>query len=379
MDLGTNPTAAPAGTITIEKSYQPTLSVQSLTTTTNNSNWIRLNFANQHFRKTGDWVVITGVTNEARYNGSFSVVNVDTAGLWMEVNVGFAVSASGQGNMWLDRRPNGFVGISVAGTGSQSHAPDTAYYSLLTTVSPHYRKPGDWVMVENVLVGGSAANVYNNYLLVTAVIDRFQFEVRLPSNTSNPGAATVVSNTGFITGFQAISANGGLGGGVFSNRIANCYRSGTYQDTWMERDAIVRRNYFYNVYQGLTMLFNAFGDNTNPVLPQRPITYAQNIDPVVDPAFAAGTIVSSTSTTITAELAAKVNPGFDAGIAMQIIQSGTYYNVLVIGVRWNIADPLNPKFQFDFEPPPESHRQERSQRISFFNTAESSLKITCWN
>jgi hypothetical protein len=92
------------------------------------------------------------------------------------------------------------------------------------------------------------------------------------------------------------------------NRITNCYVGGTYQDTWTSDESTVRRNYYYNVWNGP---FQNFGGNDKGLVPleNRTATWA----------YSAGIL----TLTIPSFFGTFPNPNIPVGSAIEIVNSST--------------------------------------------------------
>lgn len=210
----------------------------------------------KHNRQSGDWVVITGVTPDA---GPFPDVFIGTFAVNSRVddyNFDYLTetdpSADPSGDAWLDRRPNGFV--SVSGVRPFSSPVNSAEIACRDN---HYRRVGDWIALDGIVTSGTN-NSFNNYVQVAAVQSKTVLICTLPGNLNvgpldPPTRIPQGGDAGFGSNFQAVSNNGGYGGGSFSNRIVGANR-GFYHDTWQEEQFIARRNYLYDNYVGLLMV-----------------------------------------------------------------------------------------------------------------------------
>lgn len=300
-----------------------------------------------HKRAVNDWVCISGVANDDHYNGTFRVTDVDLVnGLWFKFDLGGAPdNGTASGDMWVDRRPNSYVFIQNVTT------DPTTLIATLTTYGPHYLKPGDWVPISGVAVGSPATtnNAYNNYVQVltpplTETNTRRTLYVQLYS-ALNIGAASNLGGAAlFSGGFQAMTGNGGYGGGLLSNRVANCVRGGTYHDFWWENQFLGRRNYLYNVFAGPLMVFGPGS------------TYA-NGDPHVSTAFRWGTVTAVVGSVVTVALDSPgADPGYVQGLAIRasVGQNNTpapaapYFDAELLSVGFNSS---TNKYEMTFNQP----------------------------
>lgn len=296
--------------------------------------------AEKHLRLEGELVTITGAQNSG-YNGTFKLRIGGTLTDYtfeVELEAGNTPPTPDSGELWLDRRPNAKLQIQSL---TEAASESGVFYSTITTKSPHFRKAGEWVSVFGVLAGlggGVVENLYNNYLQIHEVVDRFKLKVKLPGDTPNkesphPGSL----DTGIFTNFQAISANGGIGGGMFGNIVANCNRAGTYHDTWFEDEFIGRRNYLHNVYAGPLTVFSPdsrYGEGD-----------------YCDYRYRNAKVTAISGTLVTAALdTEKADPACRRGLSMRfILQSdlGKYVDAELLSVGFNAAN----KYEFTFVQP----------------------------
>ena len=260
----------------------------------------------RHHRAAGDWIVINGA-DQPEYNGTFAVLGSGLTDTQFQFTIS-GTPASPAGDIWLDRRPNGLVRISAISV------IDTANrVAQVTTQGPHFRRPGDWIMIDGIRHASAGGNnSYNNYVEVKEVVNRTVFKVELPGlkNVESQGIINLVYIPCFQTNYQATYVNGGFGGGVHRNRIASANR-GCYHDFYWHRDLIVRKNYFHNVNHGV--VFAATW------------TYAGS-DPPPTPAFREATVQSVTAGSVVFIFdKPTADPGFVPGVVVHIADrsSGT--------------------------------------------------------
>jgi len=283
------------------KSAQPTMRASNLGPST--GTLARVTTASRHNRRVGNWVGITGASNDL-YNGTFQVTAVDASGLWFDCDLLVAPPPAPTGDIWIDRRPNGFVRIVAL---SDPVLTNGAYYSNVTTFAPHYRRPGDWISMTGIWCGSplSEINAFNNYVEITAVTSRLGFTVKLPSNlnTALPRSYTT-EDAGFSTVYQAAYYNGGFGGGTLRNRIVSPHR-GDYHDFYWERQCIFKKNYLYNTHLGVFMTFDNGG------------TYVEKGDPAPSSNYVNGTAAVANGIATVTISAAGYDYNFTAGIALR--------------------------------------------------------------
>jgi hypothetical protein len=173
----------PSGAMTVFSSPLQTMLLTDLRQ--DSGSIVKATTAAPHKRLVGDVVCISGVTNDDKYNGTFTVTAVDTtSGLWFKYDLGTIPSKTpAVGDIWVDRRPNRFVRITAISLDTGTRI------ATLTTDGPHYRIPGDWFQILDVKTTSSPDakkinNSFNNYLEVTGVTSRTVLQVRLPGVTT---------------------------------------------------------------------------------------------------------------------------------------------------------------------------------------------------
>jgi hypothetical protein len=213
-----------------------------------------------HNRVANDWVTIAGarvngsLTNN--FNGSYKITEKvsDTVFKYtMTDYTGLGVPATAPtGEMWVGRVPSHFVGINpdTDGQGNSKGVKVTPSGNLfivrITTVTPHFRVPGNNVVVGYVNVT-SGANGFNGAFTISAIVDPVTLEYVVATNPGTPAASQFFAIIGVA--IHGPSAEGGTAAVVEGNRIYNC-RLGNYGDTFSTKDSIVRNNHFRNVATG---------------------------------------------------------------------------------------------------------------------------------
>jgi hypothetical protein len=276
-----------------------------------------------------DEIVITGASDDT-YNGTFKVTSVIDS-FHFTYTLESTPGGNPEGDIWLDRRPNGIVRVSAVKLVSNSPPKGE-----LTFEGNHYQRTDDWIFVDGVLINGTTLHSYNNYLRVSAVLSKTRLEVELPGtfntgtlNTSYPQGASAM----FDRSFRAIGNSGGYGGGTFSNRVVNA-KAGLYNDTFAEQELTARRNYLYDVYLGVYLTF--------------PGTYGSQTDASFSSAFFAGVVSNVSNGVVTVRLTAVTanpNPGWYPGMALYLQRnypSGPYSSVQIVSVI-----PPNPNISTD--------------------------------
>lgn len=320
IELATDPGQGTGGTMTVEQSFLPTLRIASITYNPANQTFT-VTTSQPHKRKPADQVVISGA-EQVEYNGTFKVLGLP-AGTDLQFTYKYeAVEPitppavhTATGVIFLDRRPNETVlihQVNPIASGSNFPYPTTAE---IKTYLPHFKRVGDWValsrIVTNVVINGqnvaTTNNAFNNYVQVTEHVSRTSFRCLLPNNwnVGTLGAYSAAQDASFGTLFQAMSNNGGFGGGVFRNRVNSANR-GLYHDFWWEQQAITRKNYFHNVDRAADFVFG-----------ERGLYYVA--DNVLNGGYSSGIVKSSVGTTLQVRLTtAGADPGFQEGVALQI-------------------------------------------------------------
>ena len=182
------------------------------------------------------WVVITGAVINGvlpnDINGSFTATPVVSDTYRFTITSANSQPANPTGDMYINRPPSQRVaisGLSVSGT-----------VATLTTITPHNRVPGQNVVLNNVLVGGSPANAFNAAFPITQIVSPTALQFTI---SPNPGTPINVANAWFGVDFYAFVANGGRGVIVEGNRTLNT-TFGLYRDSWSTKDVVIRDNYF---------------------------------------------------------------------------------------------------------------------------------------
>ena len=258
---------AATGSITLEQSFQPTLRIIAASWA---SGFLTVTTADKHWRKAGDWVVITGAnTTEVAglatdfFNGTY---RVDAAGL---TDTQFRVACAGDGansptgELWLDRRTvywrvkdidrdaDLFLGLWPQKLfQALTMAEETA---TISTYGGHNLKPGEYFLL---FPNFSQASYFNSYFETKSVLDREKLVIDVPLEVDSMTTWEII-HTGNATNFQAISGHGAPGSTIEQNRVLNTTRGPTYKDTWATRDVIIRKNYYYNVVNCCYMTLGA--------------------------------------------------------------------------------------------------------------------------
>jgi hypothetical protein len=201
-----------------------------------------------HNRKVGDWVLVSGAlvadSLENPYNGSFQLTAVPGAhefSYTMQSNPGVEPT----GTMWLNRFSSHLVdveNITPAGNGP--------WIITLTTRTPHFRVPGDNVVVQNVRKEDgqfSPISIVDNHVAWHKIIDvlsptTFRFAMLI-----DPQAPLNWSVAMIGVSFQAWGVNGGVAALGERNRVFGAWAGGPYTDTFSTKDMTVQKNYYYNV------------------------------------------------------------------------------------------------------------------------------------
>src|SRR5947199_5084582 len=149
------------------------------------------------------------------------------------------------GEMWVDRFSSHIVEIDQI---IKSPGPGSNFTVTITTVTPHFRAPGNNVRVDQVYIGTDPSLIYNGSFKVEddSPWDPKKLKYIVGSDPSTPTA------NGFIgVAFQGITNDGGGTAAVVEgNRIFNTRIGGPYHDTFSSKDLIVRNNYYRSVVTG---------------------------------------------------------------------------------------------------------------------------------
>jgi hypothetical protein len=208
-----------------------------------------------HHRNVNDWFYLSGAVMKGSrhnpFNGSFQVTGApsDTV-LECEVSSTADTVVPG-GDIWIGKAPN--FGAKVAAIS----AIDTMTFRL-TTLTPHYRLPGQSVRLNGVPVVPGQLD-FNAAFPVTLVesptVLQFSTAPEVPGDVPNVQSATIGQP------FQAFPCGGSAPVILEGNQVRNCW-VGAYSDTGSTRELIVRNNGFYNVisavYEQLGRLDNLF-------------------------------------------------------------------------------------------------------------------------
>jgi hypothetical protein len=178
------------------------------------------------------------------FNGSFEV-HTNPAPTTLQFSFtypGTDTAAEPTGDMLRDRPPTHRVAIaSLSATAAQG-----GWDVILTTQAPHYRLPGQNVVLNNVLSGGNPHPTLNQSFDVTQVLSPTQLKFWTPDDPGSPG----VSQAYIGVAFYGISAGAGIGAIIEGNRVLHA-TAGVYQNTGNARDIIIRDNHFHDVLTGV--------------------------------------------------------------------------------------------------------------------------------
>jgi hypothetical protein len=213
-----------------------------------------------HGRAANDWVRVAGAmvngSADNPFNGSFKIASATAT--TFQYNMASAPSAVPTGDIWLDRFPSHLVAvtnISKAGTGP--------FTITVTTATPHFRAPGN-----SVVVNQSVPAAFNGSFEVTEVPTPTQLRYVL---ASDPGTWSRTGLEFVGVAYQAISNDGGTAAVVEGNRIFNTRIGGPYHDTYTTKDLVVRNNYYRSVvtgpFQNLGVLFGFGVSSTSDLIP----------------------------------------------------------------------------------------------------------------
>lgn len=206
-----------------------------------------------HGHVAGDVVRISGAlvngTANNSFNGSYSIASV-IDGFTFTYNVATpAPTTNASGDMWVDRFSSQYltiIGMTVASAGGNN------YTVTLTTATPHFRIPGNNVVVSNVYDANSSTSpspLYNGAFTVTSVTTPTVLQFIITSSTTPP-SVTSVSSAFVGVPFQTLSADAGAAAIVELNRVLNARFGGPYHDTYNSRDVTVRMNLYRAVVTG---------------------------------------------------------------------------------------------------------------------------------
>ena len=192
-----------------------------------------------HGRAVNDWVRIAGAlvngSADNPFNGSFKITSKTST--TFQYTMASTPSAAPTGAMWVDRFSSHFVAISnISKTGTGP------YTITVTTATPHFRVPGN-----NVVVNQALPAAYNGSFEITAVPSPTQLQYVL---SSDPGTWTPTGLEFIGLAFQGISIDGGTAAVMEGNRIFNTRIGGPYHDTYSSKDLVVRNNYYRAVVTG---------------------------------------------------------------------------------------------------------------------------------
>jgi hypothetical protein len=277
--------ASPSGTpssktITVRQCFAPTMRIKQASWA---GNLITIETGTDHWRKVGDWVVVSGadiVSNIDLFNGSYQVVNVIGAKSFQVSRPGSSLPTP-TGEMWLDRRPssqNQRVS-NVEGSeddfwtlwGNSSLSAFSMAESLfkLTFYGPHYRLPGEYITLR--IYGPNYDTPYDGYFGISEVLSRNELlvdytqgkQLYAPSPSIGRIAYDNFRRSSIGNTYQAISCNAESGNLMERNRIVDFLTGGDYHDSYSHLDSIVRKNYYYNVVFGVYHTLNRDTEDFN--------------------------------------------------------------------------------------------------------------------
>jgi hypothetical protein len=141
----------------------------------------------------------------------------------------------------------------------------------LTTTSPHFRIPGQNVVLDGVRkqTTGQPSPIIGAHKVtdvLSPTVLRFAITADLQNDFNVASASAGIS-------MQAISTDGGTNAIAERNRIFGARIGGPYHDTWDSKDLIVQKNYYYGVMGGL---FQNMG-NINTAFPGTSPRYADSL------------------------------------------------------------------------------------------------------
>lgn len=265
----TAPSGTPTSkTMTLRQVFAPTMRISSLVWNSGSGGYLNVTTLQPHFRNSGDWIALSGANLVLDNSGTLQdVINgtyqVQSAGL---TTTSFRVSFTADpglitGELWLDRRMIYTIyiqNISISGS-----------TATVTTFGPHYLKPNEYVAIDGFQTGdphGSGAIWFNGYFLVATVTATNAFTITGVTSPAVSPADYSQAALGFL--FQGISANANTDTGLERNRILETPTGGDYKDTWPGAGAIIRKNYYYKVFNGI---WNQLGgpDGANKDNPDR--------------------------------------------------------------------------------------------------------------
>lgn len=203
-----------------------------------------------HDRLLNTWLRISGALVNGSFinpfNGSFKITSATTNQFQYTLPQLPAAQPSTGSQIWVDRFPSAFVAVAaVAKLGSSG-----AWVVRLTTTTPHFRVPGERVLISGILVGGSVSDKFNGHFLIEddASHSATVFNYRLPIDP-DPGSPQV--GAAFVgVALQGTSNDGGSGAVVEGNSLVGTRLGGPYHDTFNSKDLNVRNNYYGAVVTG---------------------------------------------------------------------------------------------------------------------------------
>jgi hypothetical protein len=204
-----------------------------------------------HGRVANDWVRISGaMVNDALdnpYNGSFRITNATST--TFQYTMQSIPSAQPNGDMWVGRFSSQFVPISSV---SKASGPGSNWTVTITTATPHYRVPGNNVLVNQVYTVAFPSPNVSPYVGTFKVEDDAAWNPKKLKYlvSSDPGTWTP-SGLEFIgVVFQAMANDAGTAAVVEGNRVLNTRVGGPYHDFYTTKDLTVRNNYYRAVVHG---------------------------------------------------------------------------------------------------------------------------------
>ena len=280
------PAGAVAGTITVQKVVKLPLVVKSLAYDTGTI--LRLDTYERHYRQAddpahgivGDWIRLSGVKVDDNMNGSFKVTAVsedDATGIYY---LKFESARAGSGTIhgdpviWLDRWPSHQVPI-------KNLIWDNPTLTIETSL-PHYKWPGAYFKTDKIAATEGSKVDFNAYNKCLRWVSATRLECDVATSSDDPNLAfncvwdsifaamvgdVMVEGIGgptnsddsalFGTLHTALVGASGIGALVEGNRIYGC-EAGIYSDTSSTKSLVVRRNYMFDVSQGLRHALGAY-------------------------------------------------------------------------------------------------------------------------
>jgi hypothetical protein len=207
-----------------------------------------------------EWIRVSGAS-PVEYNGSFQVLAIIDSKTLTYLTSPNPPSSPATGEIYLDK----WSSLPVLCANPPTVALDGADYIMtLTFAAPHFKIPGDYVLVWGVTIAvppppptiDPEVNRYNGYFPVTASISRTQLKVKINGDpysaaTSNGQINKPIQGCSTENSGDDTHVPNGPGSTAERNRLLRCTVGGPYHDTNKNYDLMVRENYYYDCFRGI--------------------------------------------------------------------------------------------------------------------------------